>query len=423
MTTDEPARATGAVLVDRVALSPVGTRRVEDTLAWLMSVFGVLFSVQTLPGLVADWSRVATPFGLAQLVLVYGVIALAGLASVLRQSIRPVFWSVGGVFLVALLLWPLAIRTPLDADGLPWLVSLSATACGFVVVAARGWVVPVGYTLVVAGVTVLVRTSPPGGRLAPGPALLESAYNVVISLALLSIVVAMRIAARTVDRAQIAALGRYADTQVDEATESERTRTDALVHDSVLTTFLSAAASSTPDGRALAARMAQNTMNVLSRATVAAHVGPKVAVLDLVDRVRADAAGIGERFDFSVRQVRDHFVPESVADAVVSASVQAMTNSVKHAGGPEVPRSIRVEGTGAGGVRVIVADRGRGFDPDAVASERLGLRVSIMERMRRVGGEVDLTTAEGRGTVFVLSWPAAAASVGALPADAETVTA
>ena len=121
-----------------------------------------------------------------------------------------------------------------------------------------------------------------------------------------------------------------------------------------------------------------------------------------------------------MRQVRDHSLPDPVADAVVSAAVQAMTNSVKHAGGPEVRRELRVEGTDAGGVRVSVCDDGRGFDPAAVASERLGLRVSIMERMRRVGGEVDLTTAPGRGTEFVLSWPAASRSA---PVPAEQVEA
>jgi len=57
---------------------------------------------------------------------------------------------------------------------------------------------------------------------------------------------------------------------------------------------------------------------------------------------------------------------------------------------------------------VHVEDRGRGFDPSKVASERLGLRVSIIERMNRVSGAVDLRTELGQGTTFVLSWPASA---------------
>jgi signal transduction histidine kinase len=92
----------------------------------------------------------------------------------------------------------------------------------------------------------------------------------------------------------------------------------------------------------------------------------------------------------------------------VSATVQAMTNSVKHAGGPDVPRSVLVKGGENGAVCVHVEDRGRGFDPAKIASERLGVRVSIFERMSRVNGEVTLRTAIGEGTEFVMSWPAAA---------------
>jgi signal transduction histidine kinase len=178
----------------------------------------------------------------------------------------------------------------------------------------------------------------------------------------------------------------------------------------VLTTFLSAAAAHTPEARALASSMAADTMNVLARATVASHVGPKVRVADLLGRIRTDAGAIGDGFEFAVRDVRDHFVPEAVADAIVSAAVQAMTNSVKHAGGPEVPRSVLVKGGEGGAVCVHVEDEGSGFDPKKIASERLGVRVSIFERMTRVNGAVDLRTAIGEGTEFVLSWPASASA-------------
>jgi signal transduction histidine kinase len=247
-------------------------------------------------------------------------------------------------------------------------------------------------------------------------AVLDASYIAEVGLALLVVVTAVRRAARDVDSAQGAALSRYADAQIDEATESERVRTDALVHDSVLTTFLSAASAQTPEAKALAARMAVHTMTVLSRATVASQVGPKVATAELLQRIREDAGGVADHFEFATKDVRDHFVPENVADAITSAAVQAMTNSVKHAGGPEVPRSVLVQGTADGAVRVRVEDHGRGFDPSKVASERLGLRVSIMERMNRVSGAVDLRTELGRGTTFVLSWPASASSPAPAPA-------
>ena len=423
MTTDLPGgRPTGTSIVTRVPVSPVGSRRVEETLTRMMSVFGLLFALQCVPMLVQQWGAAGSPLALTLAICVYGIIGVAGLASLLHQWSRGVFLTAGVVQLVALLLWPLAVTGAWPAEAVPWLLALSGVPCGFVIIAGRG-LLPIGYAVAVALLITWLRTTPSGGSLELASAARDGGYLLVLALAIHLVVSAVRRAARSVDQAQGAALGRYADAQIDEATESERVRTDALVHDSVLTTFLSAASAQTQEGEALAARMAQNAMRVLSRATVASHVGPKVAVADLLERVRRDAAGIGDRFEFSVREVRDHFLPDAVADAVVSAAVQAMTNSVKHAGGPDVPRSLVVQGTEAGGVRVSVVDRGRGFDPAAVASERLGLRVSIMERMRRVGGEVDLRTAPGEGTEFVLSWPDSAREAPAAAEDAEAVLA
>jgi signal transduction histidine kinase len=340
-------------------------------------------------------------------VAVYGAIAVAALAALLHQWTRPVFSAVGLIYLGALALWPAAVPDGLVTDASPWLFAVAGVPCALVIVAAR-WPLSVGYVVVTAAAVGAVRTTPAGGSATTSAAVLDVSYIVEVGLALLLVVAAVRRAAREVDSAQGAALTRYADAQIDEATESERVRTDALVHDSVLTTFLSAAGAQTPEAQALAARMARHTMGVLSRATVASQIGPKVPAAELLHRIREDAGAVADGFTFTTKDLRDHFVPENVADAITSAAVQAMTNSVKHAGGPEIPRSVMVKGAADGAVCVHVEDRGRGFDPAKVASERLGLRVSIIERMSRVSGAVDLRTELGRGTTFVLSWPASA---------------
>jgi signal transduction histidine kinase len=403
MTTDTRGRDMAA----RMGLAPIGSRRIEMMLAGMVSVFGLLFAATTLPRLVADWHGLNLAMGLVLAVAVYGTIAVSNLAALLHQWTRPVFGGVGLVYLAALALWPIAVDGQYTGDGMPWLLALAGVPCALMVVAAS-WFVSIAYVLSVASAIAGIRITPAGGSASVSTAVLDASSAAEVGLALLLVVQAVRRAAREVDSAQGAALSRYADAQIDEATESERTRTDALVHDSVLTTFLSAAGAHTPEARTLSTRMAVHTMNVLSRATVASQVGPKVPVSELPGRVRTDSAGIGDGFGFATHNMRDHFVPESVADAIVSAAVQAMTNSVKHAGGPEVARSFSIEGTAGGGVRVTIEDAGRGFDPSAVASERLGLRVSIIERMQRVGGEVEVRTALGQGTTFVLSWPASA---------------
>ena len=52
---------------------------------------------------------------------------------------------------------------------------------------------------------------------------------------------------------------------------------------------------------------------------------------------------------------------------------------------------------------VFVRDRGRGFDEGAVPEDRLGVRNSIVDRMRRHGGTAVIRTAPGDGTEVRLS--------------------
>ncbi|MBW4041052.1 MAG: hypothetical protein HIU86_02845 [Acidobacteria bacterium] len=418
MTTDTRGRDLAA----RMGLAPIGTRRIEMLLAGMVSLFGLLFAATTLPRLAADWPQLDPAISLMAAVAVYGSVAVGALAALLHQWTRPVFCAVGIVYLGTLALWPVSTGGHYTGQTTPWLFALAGVPCAFVVVAAR-WPVSVGYVLVVAVSVAAERLVPSGGGVTVSTALLDASSALEVGFALLLVVNAVRRAARDVDSAQGAALSRYADAQIDEATESERVRTDALVHDSVLTTFLSAAGAQTTEAQALAARMAVHTMGVLSRATVASSVGPRVQVGDLAGRIREDAGAVADRFEFAIQDVRDCFVPENVADAIVSAAVQAMTNSVKHAGGPEVPRSVLIKGAPDGAVCVHVVDEGRGFDPAKVASERLGLRVSIIERMSRVSGAVDLHTALGEGTEFVLSWPASATAPAASGVDDESVLA
>jgi signal transduction histidine kinase len=52
----------------------------------------------------------------------------------------------------------------------------------------------------------------------------------------------------------------------------------------------------------------------------------------------------------------------------------------------------------------VISDDGRGFDADAVPADRLGLRVSIRERVDAVGGSASVRSTPGGGTVVVLEW-------------------
>ena len=56
-------------------------------------------------------------------------------------------------------------------------------------------------------------------------------------------------------------------------------------------------------------------------------------------------------------------------------------------------------------VEVFIRDRGVGFDPDTVDTDRQGLVRSVRGRMDRFGGSATIDSAPGRGTNVVLRMP------------------
>jgi signal transduction histidine kinase len=81
--------------------------------------------------------------------------------------------------------------------------------------------------------------------------------------------------------------------------------------------------------------------------------------------------------------------------ALVQATREALVNAAKHAGVETVSLYAEIEPEV---VTVFVRDRGRGFDPSTVDTDRHGVSGSIVERMDRYGGEAEIRTAPGAGT-------------------------
>ncbi|WP_229051787.1 ATP-binding protein [Aeromicrobium sp. Leaf350] len=88
--------------------------------------------------------------------------------------------------------------------------------------------------------------------------------------------------------------------------------------------------------------------------------------------------------------------------AVVRAAREAMVNAAKHAG---VDRVDVFAEASPGVVEVFVRDRGAGFDPESVDPDRMGLRGSIMDRVRRHGGRAEVRSSPGSGTEVRLVLP------------------
>ncbi|GAB2588191.1 ATP-binding protein [Microlunatus antarcticus] len=81
--------------------------------------------------------------------------------------------------------------------------------------------------------------------------------------------------------------------------------------------------------------------------------------------------------------------------ALVRAAREAMVNAAKHSGADKIDVYAEVTDTE---IEVFVRDRGAGFDVDAVADDRYGVRGSILNRMTRHGGRASIRSRPGDGT-------------------------
>jgi len=393
----------GAPLQLRNALS---LARVESALARTGSVIGVVFFLQSLPTLLGEKETTLPLWSTSSAIAIVGSLLFAVAAGVARRLVRLANVTFAVAFLLVLVTWPFAVVHP-SAES-PWLYYLITIATAM---AAIGLPVPwaAGYLILVPLLYAVIRLTPPGGGLTPLKASLDSIYSVILGGAILVITTMLRAAATSVDQAQATALEGYAHAVRAHATEAERVRVDAIVHDSVLTTLLYAARADTPEAQRLAATMASNAIGHLrDAALVSPDDGSTVRITILAQSVREAIEQLEAGFEITVSRLGTASIPTTVAEAVQSASLQAAVNSVNHAG-DGATRTVRITSI-EGGVQVTVADDGRGFDPAQVPSERLGVRVSIIELIANLGGDARVDSAPGRGTTVMIRWPSADAT-------------
>lgn len=84
---------------------------------------------------------------------------------------------------------------------------------------------------------------------------------------------------------------------------------------------------------------------------------------------------------------------------LVKAAREAMMNAAKHSGAPRIDVYVEADESE---VVVFVRDRGKGFDVDSIADDRMGVRRSIIDRMQRHGGRAKIRSDAERGTEVTL---------------------
>jgi hypothetical protein len=181
----------------------------------------------------------------------------------------------------------------------------------------------------------------------------------------------------------------------------------AILHDTVAAT-LTAACSPALTGAAevVITEQASRDLRLLERGLRdddrLADPALAVAMDDVVHTMPRDA-GITVHVDLADGLP---IVPRPVAEAFAGAAREALLNVERHAGVAEA--DLRATLSSDGAIRVVVADGGRGFVRCDSSRHRLGLSLSVEERMRRVGGVACIESAPGRGTTVTLLWPSPA---------------
>jgi signal transduction histidine kinase len=188
------------------------------------------------------------------------------------------------------------------------------------------------------------------------------------------------------------------EERAERVRSQERADVAAHLHDSVLQTLtLIQKSAADPAAVARLARAQERDLRTWLFDSSGADATTLAAALRTMAGEVDDAYGV----PVEVVCVGDPPVTEDLRPLVL-ATREAAVNAARHSGAAKV--DVYAEAR-ADAIEIFVRDRGTGFDPDAVAEDRHGLRDSIVERMRRHGGVAEVRSTPGTGTEVRLTQP------------------
>lgn len=377
--------------------------RITRTAAAFVGVGGLFYGFVQTPGILTQSSLTPvwwTPFAV---VIVFGP-AFAIVVAAVRSSMRTIRRTIdvfAAGYLVAVVTWLVIYdgAATLAVDQGTWLSMFPGVAALALSVSRRA-----GFAfayLLVAGPLCqwqswLARENN------PNPLVFELLYAVVFSALYVAACAGAVRSGQLLDETAESARDRSARSAATEARGAERRRFDALIHDGVMATFLSA--SRTTNTQALAAQ-ATATLRQLDRLRTGISSTDAFDAEDLVTLLRTSAAAVDDNAPITATVTTDAerlLVPPEVARALGAGLIEALRNIARHAGDATYEVRIEVSDTA---VRVDVVDDGAGFDPTAVPRHRLGLQVSIRGRFRELaGGWSSVESAPGSGTRIAMGW-------------------
>ncbi|MDT0249240.1 ATP-binding protein [Actinomyces oris] len=205
--------------------------------------------------------------------------------------------------------------------------------------------------------------------------------------------------AETSDASSAQQRAQAVELAAQQASTRAQHEANSFIHDHILSALI-AVANGLPDREALRDSARQALDSLSTETTVASPVAARTLLNDVAGCVGAMAGDI--RTD--VLLAREHEIPPEVAQAITEATLEAVRNSLRHAGDDAaVTRTVTLT-SDACGVTIEVNDNGCGFDPAVDGRGRHGVSGSIIARMQDVGGRATVDSAPREGTCITLRW-------------------
>lgn len=338
-------------------------------------------------------------------VLLYVTVPIIGMnfSAWIRGSLGIWAYLHGAAVLIAMWQWQFLVVAPalLPEDfqaWVWWLVGMATISMGVVKPLWLGLI----YLFVASGSWYFLDTSVAGGSGDPALALQDSIYVFLLGGAVSSLVRLTREGAKRADQANSKAIESAIEHAQIDAAERERQRIDALVHDRVLNTLLVAANAKSEQEQLSTATAAADAIASLESATLEQESDSRVTTLGLYRSLRKAAFRASSAIEVEILSAGLEEIPADVAQTITQAALQAIDNALRHSKASRI--QLRLGSPNLSGLVVEVADNGRGFAPERLSKDRLGISTSIRARMDLIGGEAQISSELGVGTKVVLRW-------------------
>lgn len=388
--------------------------RVVRTLVLSVGLGSVVFSLLGLSAIIEQHNYLNPIYSIITIVFFLGLppvmVAISYLVPATVLQYLAGFHCVIGIVLLSC--WVPAMTVDrLPGDQLPWIVNIITVATSMSAIALPflgAWV----YMFTMATLSGFVRYLSYGAGDA-SIAFQDSVMIVLISGFMMALLQLTLRAGREQDAAALAAQEAAAATASVETLERQRTRYHAFTHDDVLATLLAASQDGATPSE-VTKRSAMRTLEKMDQFRSDLPIQHWLTIGEFESHLRLAAVGVGVPLHSTLTAPggTDLRIPVEVCDALTEALTEAMRNSVRHGAWPDgkpVHREARASRT-ADTLQITVTDNGRGFNPRRVGIDRLGVRLSILQRVNsQPGGHASVFSARGSGTTVTLSWTASLA--------------